>query len=96
MLMTAVILFILSMFYQGIFMFCLNRNHLLIMLLCLEFLILSLFMMLMIYIETFWLNLYFSMVFLTFSVCESAFGLSILVSLVRTHGNDYFNTLSIL
>nr|QXE46439.1 NADH dehydrogenase subunit 4L [Cephalcia infumata] len=84
------------LFYQGLMTFSLNRNHLLIMLLSLEFLVLSLFLMLMYFLNIYWSNLYFSMVFLTFMVCESSIGLSILVSLVRTHGNDYFKILSIL
>jgi NADH-ubiquinone oxidoreductase chain 4L len=36
------------------------------------------------------------MFFLTFRVCEGALGITVLVSLIRTHGNDYFNSFSIL
>lgn len=34
---------------------------------------------------------YILIYFLTFCVCEGAFGLSILVVLVRSYGNDYLN-----
>jgi NADH-ubiquinone oxidoreductase chain 4L len=31
-----------------------------------------------------------------FSVCEGSLGLSILVSMIRSHGNDYFQSYSVL
>jgi hypothetical protein len=37
-----------------------------------------------------WVVIFFFIIFLTFIVCEGVLGLSILVSLIRTHGNDYF------
>jgi NADH-ubiquinone oxidoreductase chain 4L len=40
--------------------------------------------------------LFFSLYFLTFSVCEGVLGLSVLVSIIRTHGNDYFINFSLL
>jgi NADH-ubiquinone oxidoreductase chain 4L len=36
------------------------------------------------------------MLFLSIRVCEGALGLSILVSMMRTHGNDYFQTFNVL
>jgi hypothetical protein len=37
--------------------------------------------------------LYFFVVyFFVFSVCEGSLGLSILVSIIRSHGNDYFQS----
>nr|YP_010372107.1 NADH dehydrogenase subunit 4L [Leucoma salicis]UOX27467.1 NADH dehydrogenase subunit 4L [Leucoma salicis] len=41
-------------------------------------------------------NMYVLMVFLVFSVCEGALGLSILVSMVRSHGSDYFQSFNLL
>lgn len=35
---------------------------------------------------------FFSLFFLALAACEGALGLSLLVSIVRRHGNDYFNT----
>nr|QEO33539.1 NADH dehydrogenase subunit 4L [Conanalus pieli] len=83
-------------FFSGLWGFCSNRKHLLAMLLSLEFIVLSLFIMLIFFLSYFQFELYFSMVFLTFSVCEGALGLSVLVSMIRTHGNDFFQTFSIL
>nr|QBF44177.1 NADH dehydrogenase subunit 4L [Thaumalea sp. ZK-2019] len=90
-------------YFSAIFMFVLGassfisgRKHLLSTLLSLEFMVLSLFMFFILGLNIMNYEMYFTMMFLTFSVCEGALGLSILVSLIRTHGNDYFQTFSIL
>uniref|UniRef100_UPI0031F457BC NADH dehydrogenase subunit 4L n=1 Tax=Saropogon luteus TaxID=468801 RepID=UPI0031F457BC len=88
--------FCIFLFISGIISFVLNRKHLLSMLLSLEYIVLSLFLIIFVYLNYMNFESYFSMVFLTFSVCEGALGLSILVSMIRTHGNDYFQTFSIL
>nr|YP_007625571.1 NADH dehydrogenase subunit 4L [Anopheles albitarsis]YP_007625584.1 NADH dehydrogenase subunit 4L [Anopheles deaneorum]YP_009270255.1 NADH dehydrogenase subunit 4L [Anopheles oryzalimnetes]YP_009270268.1 NADH dehydrogenase subunit 4L [Anopheles albitarsis G Krzywinski et al., 2011]YP_009270281.1 NADH dehydrogenase subunit 4L [Anopheles janconnae]YP_009487520.1 NADH dehydrogenase subunit 4L [Anopheles rangeli]YP_009487533.1 NADH dehydrogenase subunit 4L [Anopheles benarrochi]YP_009487546.1 len=92
------LLFILSMimFIFGCLVFVSNRKHLLSTLLSLEFMVLSLFIFLFFYLNFMNYELYFSMFFLTFCVCEGVLGLSILVSMIRTHGNDYFQSFSIL
>nr|YP_004935240.1 NADH dehydrogenase subunit 4L [Cramptonomyia spenceri]AET13065.1 NADH dehydrogenase subunit 4L [Cramptonomyia spenceri] len=84
------------MFFFGVMVFISNRKHLLSTLLSLEFIVLSLFIFLFIYLNLHNYELSFSMMFLTFSVCEGALGLGILVSMIRTHGNDYFQSFSIL
>nr|QWA14864.1 NADH dehydrogenase subunit 4L [Anthomyia illocata] len=84
------------LFIMGVFTFVSNRKHLLSMLLSLEYIVLSLFFLLFIYLNMLNFENFFSMMFLTFSVCEGALGLSILVSMIRTHGNDYFQSFNIL
>nr|QNV11665.1 NADH dehydrogenase subunit 4L [Morellia hortorum] len=84
------------LFIMGVFTFVSNRKHLLSMLLSLEYIVLSLFLLLFVYLNMFNFENFFSMMFLTFSVCEGALGLSILVSMIRTHGNDYFQSFNIL
>nr|YP_010693200.1 NADH dehydrogenase subunit 4L [Zeugodacus triangularis]WCB98485.1 NADH dehydrogenase subunit 4L [Zeugodacus triangularis] len=84
------------LFLMGIFVFVSNRKHLLSMLLSLEYIVLNLFFLLFIFLNLMDYNMFFSMMFLTFSVCEGALGLSILVSMIRTHGNDYFQSFNIL
>nr|YP_010127607.1 NADH dehydrogenase subunit 4L [Platycheirus albimanus]QPP19863.1 NADH dehydrogenase subunit 4L [Platycheirus albimanus]UXF58173.1 NADH dehydrogenase subunit 4L [Platycheirus albimanus] len=81
---------------MGIFIFISNRKHLLSMLLSLEYIVLSLFYLLFIYLNMLNYENYFSMVFMTFSVCEGVLGLSILVSMIRMYGNDYFQSFNIL
>nr|YP_010731606.1 NADH dehydrogenase subunit 4L [Homoneura picta]WEW51824.1 NADH dehydrogenase subunit 4L [Homoneura picta]WGM80970.1 NADH dehydrogenase subunit 4L [Homoneura picta] len=84
------------MLIMGFFVFVSNRKHLLSMLLSLEYIVLCLFLFLFIYLSLFNYENFFSMMFLTFSVCEGALGLSILVSMIRTHGNDYFQSFNVL
>nr|YP_010161647.1 NADH dehydrogenase subunit 4L [Flavoperla hatakeyamae]QRH19536.1 NADH dehydrogenase subunit 4L [Flavoperla hatakeyamae] len=88
--------FPLFLFICGCWQFVSKRKHLLVTLLSLEFIVLSLFMFLILFLHLLELEMFFSMVFLTFSVCEGALGLSILVSMIRTHGNDYFQSFSVL
>ena len=78
----------------GIFVFVSNRKHLLSILLSLEYY--YLFFWLFIYLNFISYERFFSIIFLTFRVCEGALGISILVSIIRTHGNDYFQSFNIL
>nr|YP_009261593.1 NADH dehydrogenase subunit 4L [Hypsopygia regina]AKH04960.1 NADH dehydrogenase subunit 4L [Hypsopygia regina] len=89
-------LFIFIMYIIGNLIFVSKRKHLLIVLLSLEFIVLSIFFFLMIYLNYIENNMYMLMLFLTFSVCEGALGLSILVAMIRTHGNDYFQSFNLL
>lgn len=87
---------ICTVILRGIWVFCSKRKHLLVTLLSLEFIVLRLFLILFSILNMFEYEIYFSMVFLTFSVCEGALGLSILVSMVRTHGSDFFQVFRVL
>lgn len=80
----------------GFFVFVSNRKHLLSILLSLEYIVLVSFLLLFIYLNIINYERFFSIIFLTFSVCEGALGISILVSIIRTHGNDYFQSFNIL
>nr|YP_010309726.1 NADH dehydrogenase subunit 4L [Croscherichia paykulli]UMR54843.1 NADH dehydrogenase subunit 4L [Croscherichia paykulli] len=84
------------MFFSGLVMFSLKRKHLLLMLLSIEFMILSLYFGMFLYLSVLGNDYFFSMIFLTFSVCEGALGLSVLVTMIRTHGNDYFQSFNLL
>nr|YP_009116507.1 NADH dehydrogenase subunit 4L [Zinaida nascens]AJD80548.1 NADH dehydrogenase subunit 4L [Zinaida nascens] len=90
------IMVIFIMFMIGNMIFVSKHKHLLIMLLSLEFIVLSIYMMLMLYLSFIEFDMYMLMVFLVFSVCEGALGISILVSMIRTHGNDYFQSFNLL
>nr|YP_010327138.1 NADH dehydrogenase subunit 4L [Asota caricae]YP_010329898.1 NADH dehydrogenase subunit 4L [Asota paliura]UNP54465.1 NADH dehydrogenase subunit 4L [Asota caricae]UNP54647.1 NADH dehydrogenase subunit 4L [Asota paliura] len=89
------LIFIL-MFIIGNLIFVLKHKHLLIVLLSLEFIVLSIFFFMLIFFSYIEYDMYMLMVFLVFSVCEGALGLSILVSMIRTHGNDYFQGFNML
>nr|YP_010987365.1 NADH dehydrogenase subunit 4L [Lednia tumana]QCF39719.1 NADH dehydrogenase subunit 4L [Lednia tumana]WOL43208.1 NADH dehydrogenase subunit 4L [Lednia tumana] len=88
--------FPIFMFMCGSWVFVSKRKHLLLTLLSLEFMVLSMFFMLYMYLNLTNFEVFFAMVFLTFSVCEGALGLAILVSMIRTHGNDYFQSFGVL
>nr|YP_009532932.1 NADH dehydrogenase subunit 4L [Eumantispa harmandi]AMW67939.1 NADH dehydrogenase subunit 4L [Eumantispa harmandi]AYG51267.1 NADH dehydrogenase subunit 4L [Eumantispa harmandi] len=90
------ILLSLFMFNSGILVYSLMRKHVLSTLLTLEFIVLSLFYLMYFYLMNYNYEFYFIMYFMIFAVCEGVLGLSILVSLIRTHGNDYFQSFNIL
>nr|QWB85957.1 NADH dehydrogenase subunit 4L [Philus antennatus] len=84
------------MFFSGLIVFSSKRKHLLLMLLSLEFTILSLYFNIYLYLSMVNYEYFFLMVFLTMSVCEAVLGLSLLVSMIRTFGNDYVLSFSCL
>nr|AML26102.1 NADH dehydrogenase subunit 4L [Staphylinidae sp. BMNH 1274257] len=88
--------FSMFMCISGLLVFCMKRKHLLLMLLSLEFIVLSLYFNMFIYLSMFLNEYYFLMMFLTMTVCEGALGLAILVSIIRTHGNDYMQSFNML
>nr|WVD73170.1 NADH dehydrogenase subunit 4L [Monolepta wilcoxi] len=84
------------MFLAGALSFVLNRKHLLLMLLSLEFIVVALYLNMFLYLSMMNYEYFFSMIFLSMSVCEGALGLSVLTLMVRVHGNDYVMTFSSL
>nr|YP_010004128.1 NADH dehydrogenase subunit 4L [Prioneris clemanthe]QNR01234.1 NADH dehydrogenase subunit 4L [Prioneris clemanthe] len=84
------------MFFMGNMIFVSKHKHLLIVLLSLEFIVLSIYFFMMYYFLMMSYDMYMLMIFLVFSVCEGALGLSILVSMIRTYGNDYFQSYNLL
>nr|YP_009525286.1 NADH dehydrogenase subunit 4L [Hymenocera picta]AXS63690.1 NADH dehydrogenase subunit 4L [Hymenocera picta] len=81
-------------FFCGVVSLVLSRKHILNSLLSLEFIMLNLYFC--------WLVLFnfsdvlFVLYFLAVAACEGALGLSILVSMVRSYGNDNFSSSSML
>ena len=86
----------IMVFLIACLIFISNRKHLLITLLRLEYIILSLFLLLFINLSVNSMEIYFLIVFLVFRVCGGVLGLSILVSIIRTHGNNYFQSFNSL
>nr|BBU26042.1 NADH dehydrogenase subunit 4L [Parapercis sexfasciata] len=75
-----------------------HRTHLLSALLCLEGMMLALFLAF-----SFWALQFTSatlspapMLLLAFSACEASAGLALLVATARTHGSDHLQTLNLL
>nr|AXS66067.1 NADH dehydrogenase subunit 4L [Curculionoidea sp. 26 KM-2017] len=81
---------------SGLLVFSLKCKHFLVMLLSLEYLVVSMYFILSLNFCLLNYEFFFLMFFLTMSVCEGALGLSILVSLIRAFGNDYIMNFFIL
>nr|QOL00760.1 NADH dehydrogenase subunit 4L [Teleogryllus infernalis] len=90
--------FVMIMFcyFSGLWVYCSKRKHLLIVLLSLEYMVLFTFFMLMFWLGMLFYFMFFSMIYLVFAVCEGSLGLGILISMVRSHGNDYFQSFVVL
>nr|ADK97577.1 NADH dehydrogenase subunit 4L [Peripatoides sp. DVL-2010] len=80
----------------GCLSFVSKRNHLLTLLLSLEFIMLNLFWYMSFMLMIMNKELFMSLIFLTLIACEASIGLSLLVTLIRSHGNEYFNNLNML
>nr|AWV83909.1 NADH dehydrogenase subunit 4L [Tettigades distanti] len=85
----------LMMYFSGIVSLCLARKHIMLSLLSLEFIILSLFCIFSITVTIMVYESYMMLMFLTFSVCEGVVGLSILVTMIRSHGNDHLSSINL-
>ncbi|YP_002808479.1 NADH dehydrogenase subunit 4L (mitochondrion) [Palaemon carinicauda] len=80
----------------GALAFVMKRKHLLNLLLSLEFIMVSIFWFMLSVVGFLGGDSFFLMFFLTLAACEGALGLALLVSIVRSHGSDNFNSFSIL
>nr|YP_009685655.1 NADH dehydrogenase subunit 4L [Fundulopanchax scheeli]QDU24497.1 NADH dehydrogenase subunit 4L [Fundulopanchax scheeli] len=96
--MTLTLFIFSSMFMLGLAGLTFHRTHLLSALLCLEGMMLSMYIALSLW--TLQLNsINFSaspLILLAFSACEASVGLALLVATARTHGSDRINTLNLL
>nr|YP_009424003.1 NADH dehydrogenase subunit 4L [Rana omeimontis]YP_010248042.1 NADH dehydrogenase subunit 4L [Rana dabieshanensis]YP_010295448.1 NADH dehydrogenase subunit 4L [Rana hanluica]YP_010593076.1 NADH dehydrogenase subunit 4L [Rana zhenhaiensis]ANW37071.1 NADH dehydrogenase subunit 4L [Rana omeimontis]QRK25824.1 NADH dehydrogenase subunit 4L [Rana omeimontis]QTK13761.1 NADH dehydrogenase subunit 4L [Rana dabieshanensis]UMO93234.1 NADH dehydrogenase subunit 4L [Rana hanluica]WAB70211.1 NADH dehyd len=74
-----------------------HRMHLLSALLCLEGMMLTIFMGLSLWPNHLTLNPLMSpLIMLTLSACEAALGLSLMIATARSHGTDNLKTLNLL
>nr|WMY24010.1 NADH dehydrogenase subunit 4L [Psammotermes sp.] len=89
-------LYFFVIYFCGVWAFSSGRSHLLVTLLSLEFIVLVLYLSIYFYLCGFDYSLFFVVYFLVFSVCEGSLGLSVLVSMIRSHGNDYFQSYNVL
>ena len=91
-----VYIFPLFRIFAGLLAFVSGRKHLLNTLLRLEFVMVNLFWLIVILVSNMGGDFYFRIFFLTLAACEGALGLALLVSIVRTHGNDNFTSFRVL
>nr|AML25766.1 NADH dehydrogenase subunit 4L [Scolytinae sp. BMNH 1274287] len=76
------------LFFSGLISYILSNKHFLLMLISLESMVLSIYMLMFFYFIQFGSESFVNMIYLSLSVCEGALGLTLLVVLIRTHGMD--------
>lgn len=80
----------LVLVFRGLIIFSSKREHLLSVLLRLEYISLGIFI---IFLGSLIVrDLFYSLYYLVFTACEGALGLSILILINRVYGGDYFKT----
>ncbi|YP_009047711.1 NADH dehydrogenase subunit 4L (mitochondrion) [Amphibalanus amphitrite] len=95
--MTVLLFFMpMFMFLVGTWIYISKRKHLMNMLISLEYLVLSIFMLLMLVTFLMGLETYVSLIFLVASVCEGSLGVGMMVGMVRSHGSDYISSFNVL
>nr|QID48467.1 NADH dehydrogenase subunit 4L [Systolederus spicupennis] len=87
--MNLMFIYFMLFFFSGFYVFLSVRKHLLLILLSLEYMVLSLFFLIYFVFSLYGLMNFFMIIYLVFSVCEGVLGLAILVSMIRFSGNDY-------
>ena len=60
----------------------------------LEYIVLRIFLFIYLYLIFIEYEIFFTIVFLSFRVCEGVIGLSLLISIVRNYGNNYLQSLN--
>nr|NP_739654.1 NADH dehydrogenase subunit 4L [Bassozetus zenkevitchi]BAC23185.1 NADH dehydrogenase subunit 4L [Bassozetus zenkevitchi] len=87
-----------SAFILGLSGLAFHRTHLLSALLCLEGMMLSLFIALSLWTLQLDATSYSAspLLLLAFSACEASAGLALLVATARTHGSDHLQSLNLL
>nr|QJT42838.1 NADH dehydrogenase subunit 4L [Empoascanara dwalata] len=80
-------------FFSSIVSLIVIRKHILLCLISLEMVVISLLLLILLYCSMFNYSFYIYLFMMTFYVCEGVIGLSVLVMMIRCHGNDYPNSL---
>nr|UMB89182.1 NADH dehydrogenase subunit 4l [Coptodryas elegans] len=76
------------LFFSSVISYVLSNKHFLLMLISLEAMVLSIYMLMFFYFVQFSNETFINMIYLSLSVCEGVLGLTLLVILIRTHGMD--------
>lgn len=84
------------LFLSGLVIYSLNYKHFLVILLRLEVVVISVFLLIFFFCRSFSLEVFLSIIYLALSVCEGALGLSLLVLIIRTYGRDSLFTFDLL
>nr|APC60667.1 NADH dehydrogenase subunit 4L [Phyllomys pattoni] len=96
--MTSILLNMITAFIISFMGMMIYRSHMMSSLLCLEGMMLSMFILATITMLNFHYNLSLSspIILLVFAACEAAVGLALLVMISNTYGIDYVQNLNLL
>nr|YP_010835907.1 NADH dehydrogenase subunit 4L [Apphia rufipenna]WGC89426.1 NADH dehydrogenase subunit 4L [Apphia rufipenna] len=83
----------MCMFLFSVISLIFMRKHVLLVLISLEFIVLILLLTSVVFCMKFNYSFYIYVLFMTLFVCEGVLGLSLLVNMIRCHGNDYLNSM---
>nr|YP_009520506.1 NADH dehydrogenase subunit 4L [Macrosteles quadrimaculatus]AWX90839.1 NADH dehydrogenase subunit 4L [Macrosteles quadrimaculatus] len=83
------------MYMTSLFSLLIIRSHIFLCLLSLEFIVVSLLLILLYYLIFYNYGVYLLIICMVFFVCEGVLGLSVLVSMIRCYGNDYISSFNL-
>nr|YP_010878956.1 NADH dehydrogenase subunit 4L [Batracomorphus curvatus]WHE42608.1 NADH dehydrogenase subunit 4L [Batracomorphus curvatus] len=86
-------IFFFFIFFFSLFSFIGVRRHILLCLMMLEFMVVSVLILIYFYLALNFYSLYLYVFFMTIFVCEGVLGLSGLVYFIRYYGNNYLNSM---
>uniref|UniRef100_A0AB38ZHD1 NADH-ubiquinone oxidoreductase chain 4L n=1 Tax=Cicadellidae gen. 1 sp. 2 XYW-2023a TaxID=3078490 RepID=A0AB38ZHD1_9HEMI len=85
--------FSLYLYMSSTLSILITRKHTLMSLLSLEFMMMTLLLMSMLFCMLTKYSMYLFLFIMTLMVCEGVLGLSILVNMIRCQGNDFMNSM---
>nr|QQQ88759.1 NADH dehydrogenase subunit 4L [Hyalella tiwanaku] len=89
-MLTYLFVLALLMLFASIYTFILNYTHLLNSLLSLEMMAVIVYFLIALVFMCMGVEMFYLLFFLVLIVCEGVLGLSLLISIVYSHGEDYF------
>nr|YP_009439697.1 NADH dehydrogenase subunit 4L [Charybdis natator]ATG83217.1 NADH dehydrogenase subunit 4L [Charybdis natator] len=95
-IMSVMVYIPMIMIFCGCWGFISYSKHMMNCLLSLEFMMLGVFWLMSTQLALVGSEVYFSLFFLTLAACEGALGLTMLILVVRSHGNDIFSSFNLL
>nr|YP_010583709.1 NADH dehydrogenase subunit 4L [Histioteuthis reversa]UXN83905.1 NADH dehydrogenase subunit 4L [Histioteuthis reversa] len=95
MIMSGELLLGIFIYVSGFFVLLFQWKHILNILLSFEILMLGIIFSFLLTWGVLSSDYSIMMIIVVFGVCEASLGLSLLVSLIRAHGNDYVSSLSL-
>nr|UYA96528.1 NADH dehydrogenase subunit 4L [Syrista sp. 1 GYN-2021c] len=87
---------ILLLLMVSLMIFMKFNKHILLILMSMEFFVVVMFYMWFVYFNMVDLNYFLSLYYLIFAVNESVLGLSIMIIIMRSNGNDYLTSMNLI